>query len=272
VTYDETWDDSGRSTRRLGAALVTVLSCAALGLSLVTFVRQQTALTSERAARRAEVAKLRHELHALSGTNKRLAGRLGSAEETLKRREVGIAPLAARVLRSVFTVETDRSLGTGFMAWTDGDSSYVVTANHVVDDSVSGSVTITRKGGSWRGEIAALDPKNDLALIRVNGRPANAAPLWQRPHGRKPSAGDQLLLVGSPFGLSGTVTTGVVSRVTARAIQTDAAANHGNSGGPALDRQGRVVGVLVSGVDPAYGQNINFAVPIDRACFKLRRC
>src|SRR5678815_4254724 len=66
----------------------------------------------------------------------------------------------------------------------------------------------------------------------------------------------------------GTVTTGIVSRVTARAIQTDAAANPGNSGGPALDKNGHVVGVLVGGG----GENINFAVPIRLACAKLRRC
>jgi S1-C subfamily serine protease len=83
-----------------------------------------------------------------------------------------------------------------------------------------------------------------------------------------PRAGDELLLVGSPFGLEGTVTTGIVSRVTKKAIQTDAAANPGNSGGPALDKQGRIVGVLVSGA----GENINFVVPIARACVKLRRC
>jgi S1-C subfamily serine protease len=84
----------------------------------------------------------------------------------------------------------------------------------------------------------------------------------------KPAAGDQLILIGSPFGLSGTVTTGIVSRVTKRLIQTDAAANPGNSGGPAIDRRGRIVGVLVAGG----GQNINFAVRIDRACVKLREC
>jgi S1-C subfamily serine protease len=77
-----------------------------------------------------------------------------------------------------------------------------------------------------------------------------------------------LLLLGSPYGLYGTVTTGIVSRVTAKAIQTDAAANPGNSGGPALDKNGHVVGVLVGGG----GENINFAVPIRLACAKLRAC
>jgi S1-C subfamily serine protease len=66
----------------------------------------------------------------------------------------------------------------------------------------------------------------------------------------------------------GTVTTGVVSRVTKKVVQTDAAANPGNSGGPALDKHGNIVGVLVSGG----GENINFAIRIDRACVKIRDC
>src|SRR5205823_13608232 len=98
--------------------------------------------------------------------------------------------------------------------------------------------------------------------------PAVAEPLGQSPDANTPRPGDQLLLIGSPYGLEGTVTTGIVSRVTKRLIQTDAAANPGNSGGPAIDRQGHVVGVLVSGG----GENLNFAVPIGRACIQLRAC
>ena len=75
-------------------------------------------------------------------------------------------------------------------------------------------------------------------------------------------------MLGTPYGLEGTVTTGIVSRVTYNAIQTDAAANPGNSGGPAVDRKGRIVGVLLSGG----AENLNFTVPIQRACVTLRRC
>jgi S1-C subfamily serine protease len=102
----------------------------------------------------------------------------------------------------------------------------------------------------------------------MEGQPAGAGPLWQTPRKTLPQTGDQLLLVGSPYGLYGTVTTGVVSRVTWNAIQTDAAANPGNSGGPALDRAGHVVGVLVAGG----GENLNFAIPIRQLCLKLRHC
>jgi S1-C subfamily serine protease len=98
--------------------------------------------------------------------------------------------------------------------------------------------------------------------------PVGAEPLWQDPLRNRPRPGDQLLLVGSPFGLGGTVTTGVVSAIRPSLIQTDAAANPGNSGGPAVDADGRVVGVLVGGG----GENVNFAVPIRQLCATLRPC
>jgi S1-C subfamily serine protease len=276
VTYDETWDDTSPRGRGLTLAVgaLVIVCLAGVALSAFTLVRQRSALARERAAWQAEVSQLRHDVDALSGRGQKLAGRLNTAERKLSRRETGIAPLAARVLRSVFTVETEVGFGSGFVAWQEGGASFLVTAHHVVDGNISSGVTISRRGGSWAGTIVAVDPTNDLALIRINGKPADAAPLWQRIAGRAtPKPGDQLILVGSPFGLQGTVTTGVVSRVTRKAIQTDAAANPGNSGGPAMDRQGRIVGVLVSGGNPAFGvQNINFAVPIERACIKLRDC
>jgi S1-C subfamily serine protease len=267
MTYDETWDD--RPARRfafapLVPALLALVACfAAVGVWL-----QQRSVKDDRAALQARVTALEHRMARLSGQDAALSNRLGSAEHKLKQRDQGIAPLAKRVLRSVFTVETDSGLGSGFVAWQDGDSSYLLTAAHVVNDQISGTVTITRKGGSWSGEVAGIDNKNDLAVIRVNGKPAGAAPLWQNPREPLPHQGDELLLIGSPFGLGGTVTTGIVSRVMRKYIQTDAAANPGNSGGPALTKEGRIVGVLVMGG----GENINFAVRIDRVCTKLRNC
>ena len=267
MTYDETWD-AGPSRRSLLAALAVVLAVVALGASTFVLYRQSRVLDSERSARRADIGRLQKQVTLLQSRDSALAGRLGTAEKTLKRRDRGIAPLASQLLKSVFTVETDWGLGSGFIAWTDGDASYLLTANHVVDGQLTGAITVERKGGSWSGELSAVDPKHDLAVIRISAKPAGARPLWQTPRTTPPRAGDELLLLGSPYGLYGTVTTGIVSRVTSSAIQTDAAANPGNSGGPALDKNGNVVGVLVAGG----GENINFAVPIRLACAKLRHC
>ena len=249
------------------------LALTALAVSAAALVAQRGLARDERAAWQSEAASLRRDvgrrLDRLENRSARLTGRLDTTERTLAASRRGIAPLAKRVLKSVFTVETDEGyFGTGFVGWTEDGASYIVTAHHVVDEAARPVVTVTRTGGSWSGNVVRVDPKNDLALIRVSGRPAHAAPLWQRPKSRLPKTGDQLLLVGSPYGLEGTVTTGVVSRVRKRMIQTDAAANPGNSGGPALDREGNIVGVLLAGG----GQNINFAVPIQRACMRLRDC
>jgi S1-C subfamily serine protease len=129
-------------------------------------------------------------------------------------------------------------------------------------------VTLERDDGSWGAEVVGRDRARDLAVLRVSGLPVRAKPLWQEPLRNRPRPGDELLLVGSPFGLGGTVTTGVVSAIRPRLIQTDAAANPGNSGGPAVDADGRVVGVLVGGG----GENVNFAVPIRQLCISLRAC
>ena len=216
-----------------------------------------------------KVSTLSAQVQAVARHNKSLAVSVVAAQKKLNTREAGFAPLASRVLKSVFTIETDRKLGAGFAGWFSGGDMYLVTANHVIAGAGTGSaVTVLRKGGSWSGEVVGTDKADDLAVVRVSGHPAGAQALWQRPFLPKPQAGDQLLLIGSPFGLEGTVTTGVVSRVTSKAFQTDAAANPGNSGGPAVDKLGRVVGILVSGG----GENLNFAVPIGKVCRSLRSC
>ena len=266
----------GRSLARVGLGIgAAVLLLGAFGLALLAYRGQRGLESQERAAWQAEVAALdrrlaevRRDVSALRVSSARLSGRVEGAENEAKQANRGVAPLARKALRSVFTVETDVGLGAGFAAWREGGALFLMTANHVVEDAGSSFVTVTRKGGSWSGEIVRTDPRNDLALIRVSGHPADAEPLWEDGRTVTPAQGDQLVLIGSPFGLSGTVTTGIVSRVTRKVIQTDAAANPGNSGGPAIDRQGNIVGVLVSGG----GQNLNFAVRIDRACVKLRDC
>jgi serine protease Do len=253
---------------RLTVTLSLVLCAGALGLAGYTLVHQRSLVQAERDQRAAQVARLEHQLKALEGTDARLSGSVHSAVQRIDQKSAGLAPLATRVLRSVFTVHTPYGLGTGFVGWRRDGSTYVITAYHVVSHLIGSGVTLSRSGQSWGGELTAVDPKHDLALILMDGKPAGAAPLWQVPYTAPPAVGDQVLLVGSPYGLEGTVTTGIVSRVTKKLIQTDAAANPGNSGGPAIDKQGRVVGVLVAGG----GENLNFAVPIKQVCSYLRRC
>jgi S1-C subfamily serine protease len=262
------WDDRSPATPalKLTIAAVVCVCVGALAFTWYTYQHQHMLVAQERDARVAQVAVLQREVAALRGKDSSTAARI----QALQTKQGNLAPLAKRVLKSVFTIFSGDSLGTGFVAWSDDSSSYVITARHVVEHNLGGFVRLERAGGgSWQGEIQAMDAKNDLAVIRLDGHPAGAAPLWQAPLRTPPAAGDALLLVGSPYGLSGTVTTGIVSRVTKKLIQTDAAANPGNSGGPALDGKGHVIGVLVSGI---LGSGLSFAVPIARVCEQLRSC
>jgi len=259
--------------RRVFRVILVVLAAVAFVMGAASLVL----LLKERSDRREAATHLTaravdadHRIASLEAQNVALAKRLRVAEGKISKTQAGVAPLARKVLRSVFTIDTPNGLGTGWAAWTSGHYTYLVTANHVVQDALYAGVhevTVRQRNRSWMGTIGATDSVNDLAIVRVSR--IIAPPLWQEPDAAiAPLAGDQLLLVGSPYGLEGTVTTGVVSRVTYNSIQTDAAANPGNSGGPAVDSDGDVVGVLLAGG----GENLNFARPIQRACVSLRHC
>lgn len=260
MSYDG-YDETVRASWLRSPLVSLGVAVLAIVVAVASFVRQQSALDAANVAQ-LHVKRVERELRFVHQDNDRLAGRVRSTE-----RELRVGPIASRALKSVFTVSAGSHFGTAFVAWRGLDGTYLITAAHVVAGH-DGPVTLARKTGEWEGEIVRRDRKNDLALLRVEGRPDGAPPLWQKPLQAKPRTGEQLLLVGSPYGLSGTVTTGIVSRVTRRMIQTDAAANPGNSGGPVVNRKGRLVGVLLAGG----GENINFAIRIERACKALRGC
>jgi S1-C subfamily serine protease len=258
-------------------AIISLLALSALGLSAYVLV----SVRSEHDARHRHDATIARQLDqrlrtqsrqiaALQTQDAALAKRLAAAQKSLNVSKAGSAPLARRILKSVFTIDTRDGLGTGWAAWTSGGATYLITANHVVADAIDAgatTVTVRRKGKSWQGTIGASDETNDLAVVKVDK--LIAPPLWQTPDETiSPLPGDELILLGSPYGLEGTVTTGIVSRVAYDEIQTDAAANPGNSGGPGVDARGQVVGVLLAGG----GENLNFLVPIQRACVTIRKC
>ena len=230
----------------------------------------------ERNSRHDDVTRLETQLRAvenqLTGARRQdslLAGKIRGVNRRALKAKVARTSLAARVKRSVFTLSIWLDEGTAFVAWVEGRNSYLITANHVVVLSLARGVRKARvhQGRKvWEGKVIRSDLEHDLALIRVPHR--IAPPLWQKPVYTPPLVGDELLLVGSPLGYEGSVTSGVVGRVADDEIQTDAAAYPGISGGPAVNANGAVVGVLSSGE----AENLNFAVPINIACLKLRVC
>lgn len=163
---------------------------------------------------------------------------------------------------------TSQSLGSGFVWSSDG---IIVTNNHVVE----GASRITANfndGTQLPARLLGVDPDSDLAVLRVEGRNFPAAPIGTS---ADLMIGETVVAVGNPFGLSGTVTTGVVSalgrsvpsetqgRTYTDFIQTDASINPGNSGGPLLNIEGKVIGINVAIYQNAQG--IGFAIPVDRA-------
>jgi S1-C subfamily serine protease len=260
---------------RLSPALLLALSAlllaaAALAVGLWRQHSEQSAREHAVRSLQQRLDNTQQSLNVSEAQSATLSKRLRALSGKVATSRAGIRPIAQRVLKSVYTVESGESLGTAWVAFRRGGKTYLITANHVVADAVSvgdNAVTLRQKNATYSGTVVRTDETNDLVLIEAGARLGR--PLWQTPHlGLTPVVGDRLLLVGSPYGLEGTVTEGVVSRVTYDAIQTDAAANPGNSGGPAVDQNGLVVGVLLSGG----GENINFAVPIQRACVTLRSC
>ena len=161
-----------------------------------------------------------------------------------------------------------RAQGSGFVVDRQG---HIVTNQHVVADADSIRVSFWN-GAAREAELVGTDPSTDLAVIRVDAPRRLLRPL-ELANSDSVSVGDPVLALGSPFGLEGTVTSGIVSalhrQMTAPnnftiqdTIQTDAAINHGNSGGPLLDRLGRVVGVNAQIESESGGSDgVGFAIP-----------
>ncbi|EST28597.1 S1C family serine protease, partial [Streptomyces roseochromogenus] len=212
----------------------------------------------------------------------------------VKRAPGTIANVAARALPSTVTIEAEGSngdggTGTGFVFDTQG---HIITNNHVVADALNGGkLTATFPDGrKFEAEVIGHAQGYDVAVIKLKNPPSDLKPLALG-DSDKVAVGDEAIAIGAPFGLSNTVTTGIISaknRPVASsdgsstskasymsALQTDASINPGNSGGPLLDASGAVIGInsaiqsSSSGGFGGSGQSgsigLGFAIPIDQA-------
>jgi len=158
--------------------------------------------------------------------------------------------------------------GSGWVYDSDG---HIITNNHVVSGATSISVQFS-DGSKYSAKLVGADPSTDLAVIKVNAPSSKLHPLTLGDSSRL-EVGDGVVAIGSPFGLDETVTSGIVSALNrdisstnnftiSGAIQTDAAINHGNSGGPLLNMAGQVVGVTTQiESDSGGNEGVGFAVP-----------
>ena len=177
-----------------------------------------------------------------------------------------------RAVKSVVEIAASggagRAQGSGFVYDRDG---HVVTNQHVVAGASSISVSFWN-GVELDADLVGTDPSTDLAVLRVDAPSGLLSPV-RLADSSAVDVGDPVLAMGSPFGLEGTITSGIVSalhrEMTAPnnftiidTIQTDAAINHGNSGGPLLDHMGRVVGVNAQIESESGGSDgVGFAIP-----------
>ena len=222
-------------------------------------------------------------------------GTAGSDAPAVSRPAASVAGIAARLLKSVVNISVDTGgsggTGSGVVVRSDG---YILTNNHVVAAAAQGgTITVSFNGPDQVEQPAAIvgrDPETDLAVIKVAG----ARKLSPVTLGSSSNlvVGDPVIAIGSPLGLAGTVTAGIISALNRRvnvpsedgngrgtplvnAIQTDAAINPGNSGGALVDAEGRLIGInsaiatLGGGGASGEGQSgsigVGFAIPVDEA-------
>lgn len=210
---------------------------------------------------------------------------LVSSTSTIERAPDSVAGIAQRVLPSVVSIST-RTLtgggtGSGFVIDSNG---YILTNNHVISDAAQsgGSIQVSlNDGNTFAAKVIGRDASYDLAVLKIT---ASGLKALQFGDSDKIAVGDAVIAIGSPLGLSGTVTTGIISAkdraVTAgesnsessfiNALQTDAAINPGNSGGPLVDATGAVIGVNSAiaslGSSSQVGSiGLGFAIPINQA-------
>jgi len=192
--------------------------------------------------------------------------------------------LITQVMPSVVTVEgsssTGSSVGSGFVI---ADNGYILTNEHVISGMADDSLKVTMSDASTAAAtVVGRDPESDLAVLKINRDNLRAVDFADSD---TVAVGDGVVAIGSPLALPGTVTTGIVSALDRTietqdahgvqryyaAIQTDAAINRGNSGGPLFDMNGRVIGVnsviksTAEGDADAGNIGIAFAIPINQA-------
>jgi putative serine protease PepD len=208
---------------------------------------------------------------------------VGSSEPTANTSALSIGEIYRRSNRGVVeititsstaspfgTQQTERAQGSGFVYDSKGN---IVTNEHVVHGAKSVSVRFWN-GNIYKATVVGTDPSTDLAVIKVDAPESILSPLAVGDSG-KVRVGDGVVAIGSPFGLEETVTSGIVSALHRQmdapnnftindSIQTDAAINHGNSGGPLLNAEGEVIGVnsQIRSQPLGGGSNgVGFAIP-----------
>ena len=243
------------SPSRLGRSAPAI---AAAALLLLAFTAFQTWSLSKR------VADVDERLRTVTNDVLDLRGRVIPLEQR-SGQWLDAVTIAKDAAPAVFTIVAGRAQGTGFGFYTDGKVTYIATNYHVVAAAAErhDRVAIYQGDKKWLGITDNWDRNSDVALIRVDeGLPVLLSAYGQ---GHDPVLGDPVLAFGSPEGLEGTATEGIISAIRQGWIQTDAQINPGNSGGPLLNSHGEVIGLTAIGIGGG-GSGLGFAIDIREVC------
>ena len=182
--------------------------------------------------------------------------------------------IAAAVEPAVVTIEAGDLTGSGWVAHTGAAGSDIVTNYHVIADSLSAgdaAVEVRRQDRTIDGTVVRVDVTDDLAVVHVSVRLPALAPAKSRP-----VLGATVMAVGSPLGLDGTVTLGVVSGFRSLDgsdyVQFSAPISPGNSGGPVIDSRGYVVAVASAKLVGTGVEALSLGIPVQIVCLSLVAC
>ena len=237
------------SGRFIAAAVLVTVAAAAFAYEL----RSESSLRRELGAQQQAIAALQKRVDAA---------------------QVDWPAVAARTAASVVMIESGDSIGSGWVAHAYSKSSEIITNFHVVADAWTNGtadVRVHQLDSVWPGTVVRVDRNDDLAAIEVSRPLVALISATQRPR-----PGTAVMALGSPLGLDGTVTIGVVSGYRSlegsNYLQFSAAISPGNSGGPVIDSRGRVVGIASAKVVYTGAEGLGLAIPVGVACASLVVC
>lgn len=255
----------------VGVAVVAVVAVA--GWAILDARSNNRNLRNELARDNRAATQQSHDLtarvHTLQAAVDATAARLSALT-----RKPDATAIASETLRSVFTVDTTADLGTGWVIRSGASGSDLITNYHVVaDDYEDGirSVRLTRGDESYPATVTEVDVDNDLAVIHTSQRFAAL-----HTSTTTPAIGETVYAVGSPLGLDGTVSAGIVSASRVEdgrhLVQFSAPISPGNSGGPVVRADGAVIGVSELKVVASGAEGLSFAIPTSTVCATFAVC